>query len=92
MENQKVLTKEELDQVKEVQDLYSQVIVELGQIDIQINDLNKLVEQLTNQKITVLEKYDSTQQKEKILSENLSKKYGDGRINPTTGEFISSLK
>lgn len=92
MENKQVLNQEELNQIKEIQDLYSQVVVELGQIDLQINDLNKMIEQLENQKLDTLANYSNNQQKEKKLGEELSKKYGDGTINPNTGEFIPIQK
>lgn len=87
MENKQVLTAEELNQLKEIQDLYSKVILDLGQIDIQVDGLERMINQLTDQKKSILNQYQELQEKEKNIGQVLSSKYGDGTIDPKTGEF-----
>ncbi len=87
MENKQVLAKEELDQLKDIQELYSKIITELGQIDLQVNNLEKTIDVLLENRDNILKEYDIMQEKEKQLGNHLSIKYGDGTIDSNTGEF-----
>jgi hypothetical protein len=87
MENKQVLTEEELKSLKEIQEMYNKIISDLGQIDLQIDSLEKVIGNLAEQKKMTLLNYGILQQQEKTLGKTLSDKYGDGTIDPTTGEF-----
>lgn len=75
-----VLTQEELNTLKSIRDEYSNLIVNLGQIEV---DLINLLEYKENLKQTLK----NIKQKETNEVDKIRKKYGDGNINLETGEF-----
>ena len=79
------LTTEELEQINSVRNEASQIFFELGRIAIRRRNVNLQIdedeEKLENQ-------HDELVQKENELYQALNKKYGDGEIDPSTGEFI----
>ena len=88
MENKQVLSHEELNQIKEIKDLYSEIIIKLGEIDIQINEFEKSIDNLNLYKEKTLEEYQNLKIKEENIGKDLSSKYGDGTVDMNTGEFI----
>lgn len=77
------LTKEEIQQVKVVQDNRQKVINELGQIKLAELNLEKRLESAE----TTLEQL---QQQENELAKYMETKYGNGVIDIDTGEFTPS--
>ena len=77
------LTKEEIQQVKVVQDNRQKVINELGQIKLAELNLEKRLESAE----TTL---DQLQQQENELAKYMETKYGNGVIDIDTGEFTPS--
>ena len=79
------LTKEELDSISSIRNEASQIFFELGRISIRRRNVNLQIdedeEKLENQ-------HDELVRKENELYQTLNKKYGDGEIDPTKGEFI----
>ena len=75
-----VLTQEELNTLKSIREEYSNLIVNLGQIEV---DLVNLLEYKESLKQTLK----SIKQKETNEVDQIRKKYGDGNINLETGEF-----
>lgn len=75
-----VLTQEELNTLKSIREEYSNLIVNLGQIEV---DLINLLEYKENLKQTLK----NIKQKETNEVDKIRKKYGDGNINLETGEF-----
>ena len=76
-----VLTQEEINDLKSIQEQNSQLIVSFGQIEIAIQNLEAQKLELKNQ-LQVLKN------KENDLAQSLQAKYGNGNINIETGEFI----
>jgi len=74
------LSKEELDVLKEYQQTQNSITFELGQVDVQ-----KAI--LEGQRSTILEDLANLQEKSNKTAKELQKKYGDGNINLSTGEF-----
>jgi hypothetical protein len=84
MENKK-LSQEELQQVKDLQAKSQAVTSELGQIElfkIQIKERRRNVEEYLKE----------LEQEEKTLAEYLESVYGKGSINLEQGEFIPSVE
>jgi len=81
MENKK-LTKEELDQIKEIQTQNQSIVVELGNLEVA-----KI--QIENRYDELVEFYNQMKVKEQDLGKQLSDKYGDGTIDIEKEEFIS---
>ena len=79
----KVLTVEEITQLKEVQEKTLQLIEQFGIIELRIQEFKLQKEYL----VVELKKI---RQEETTIGETLQQKYGDGSINLEKGEFISA--
>jgi uncharacterized protein (DUF3084 family) len=84
MENKK-LSKEELDNLKKIQSDSSNLIFNLGQVDMQRSLLEA-------QRDEILNKLADLQGEQNTLARELQDKYGEGNINLETGEFIVEEK
>jgi hypothetical protein len=85
-ENQ-VLTAEELQSIKDLQQQYNKLVFDLGSVEAQLqnNLLNqKLIE---TEKANTLSDIQKLGEKEKELVTTLQEKYGAGNINIETGEI-----
>ncbi len=79
MENTKI-TQEELDELNKFRISNQQLIINFGQLEIEIQNLNF-------QKNYLINSLESLKKSESTFLNNLQKKYGDVNINPDTGEF-----
>ena len=81
------LTKEELETIDSIRNEASQIFFDLGRIAIRrrnvLNQIEDDEEKLENQ-------HDDLVKKENDFYKTLQEKYGDGNIDPSTGEFIPS--
>jgi stress response protein YsnF len=80
MEN-KVLTQEEIQQLKDIREKNTQLIEQFGFIEYQLQSLLLQKEELSNN-------FKEIKSLEIILGKQLQDKYGDGTINLEKGEFI----
>ena len=78
----KVLTQEEIQSLKLIQDKRIQLIEQFGVLEIRLQDLEFQKEQLKTN-------LQQLRQEEIKVGEILQQKYGDGSINLEKGEFIS---
>jgi hypothetical protein len=79
----KVLTQEEIQQLKEIQDKRIQLIENFGLIELRIQEFDSQKEILKEELKTLIKK-------ETQLGASLQQKYGNGSINLEKGEFISN--
>lgn len=79
----KVLTQEEITQLKTIQQNRYSIIDKFGTIEIQFQELESIKQKLKLE-------YEQLKQKEEVLGKQLQDKYGDGTINLEKGEFISN--
>lgn len=79
----KVLTQEEIQSLKLIQEKRLQLTEQFGIVELRIQELNLQKEYLKDE----LKKL---RQEEIQVGENLQQKYGDGTINLEKGEFISN--
>ena len=79
--NKKVLTSEEIQELKELKQGFFNLTSNLGNIEIQIMNLNLKKEQLKSNLIQL-------QEQEQVLANQLEEKYGKGSISLETGEFL----
>ena len=84
------LTPEELESVKALQNQYNQTIFEVGVAETQILTIEKQVKKLQEDKESLIKDLDTIEQKETALIATLQTKYGNGAINPETGEITSA--
>ncbi len=78
----KVLTQEELQEVKNLQVENSNLISQFGELEVVIQNLSLRKEEL-------IVKLKELKDKEVKIGQTLQDKYGDGNIDIETGEFIS---
>lgn len=79
----KVLTPEEINSLKTIQEKRFQLIEQFGILEIKIQEFNL-------QKELLKEELKKLRQEENTVGENLQKKYGDGTINLEKGEIVSN--
>tara|TARA_Y100000401_G_scaffold105102_1_gene97473 strand:- start:10 stop:306 length:297 start_codon:yes stop_codon:yes gene_type:complete len=85
-------TDEEMKELKQIQESYVEVQNNLGQTQVSILRLEQQRENLFNYENSLKEKFFKVQEDEKKFIEKVTEKYGDGELNPNTGEFISQKK
>ena len=85
MENLK-LTAEELEQVSKMAQMFQQTVFEIGSIENSIYSAKQHIAKLEEQKQVLFSDLVSLEAKEVELATTLREKYGDGTINPQTGE------
>ena len=79
----KVLTPEEIQSLKLIQEKRVQLVEQFGVLEMRLQDLEYQKEQLKTN-------LQQLRQEEIKVGETLQQKYGDGSINLEKGEFISS--
>lgn len=77
------LTQEEIDGIKNINNRFQKLKEELGEIEIQIMDLNLSKEKFKNELISI-------QEEERNIARDLQSKYGEGSISLESGEFIQN--
>jgi hypothetical protein len=82
------ITNEEKEQVQKLQEKYSELTVKLGQITMEVSDLETMLTNLNDLKNTLLVEYTNARNSEKAFIDSLSDKYGNGNLNLETGEFL----
>lgn len=75
-----LLTTDELNHLKNLQVEYNQIIIEMGEVEVQLQNLS-------NQKSQIIKKLQQHQDKQNSIGVELNNKYGPGSINLETGEF-----
>lgn len=79
----KVLTQEELQSLKAIQEKRIQLTEQFGLIEMRVQEIGL-------QKEFLKEELKKLQQEEIAIGESLQKTYGDGTINLEKGEFVSN--
>jgi t-SNARE complex subunit (syntaxin) len=83
MNEVKKLSDDEVHQLKTIQEKYSQLTANLGQLEIQSTLLEEEKSKIRSQYMTV-------RQTESEFAQTLNEKYGEGTINLETNEFTPS--
>jgi len=83
-------TENELLKIKKLQELYADIIQKMGQLELQIVDIEKILNDLKNDKSESLVKYQNAKKMEEDLVHELTEKYGEGSIDINTGDFTPS--
>jgi len=78
-----VLNKEEVTELKEIQDLQNSLLYNLGQVEYQLTNLKK-----DKEKISL--NLTNSEQKSAKIAKKLEEKYGGGTVNIESGEFIKA--
>lgn len=83
------LTPKELESIKLLQSKYNQTIFEIGVAEAQRIALQEQVDKLQNTKVELVNDLATIEKQESDLVTSLQTKYGNGAINPETGEITS---
>jgi oligoribonuclease NrnB/cAMP/cGMP phosphodiesterase (DHH superfamily) len=81
------LTAEELKSIKDLQTQYNQSIFELGAAEAQLIAIEEQSEKIKKGKKGLVSDLVTIEQKESELIKSLQEKYGQGSIDPETGEI-----
>ena len=84
------LTPEELASVKDLQSKYNQTVFEIGVAETQILTFEKQITKLRDDKAGLIKDLETIEQKEAALVATLQTVYGNGAINPETGEITTT--
>ena len=80
-------TKEEMDMISKIQETYLDIQQKLGQVSLSKLKLEQQAEAIDKMEEELLENFKKTQKEEKDFVDNVTKKYGDGTLNPESGIF-----
>ena len=81
------LTPEELQSVNDLQSKYNQTIFEIGAAEAQIIVFQQQIDKLTETKKGLVSDLGTIERKENELIKSLQETYGQGAIDPITGEI-----
>ena len=87
LENATKFTEEELKTVKDIQDEYIGIQNQFGQLALSKIRLNSQLDSLHQLEAKLNEDFENLQKKEQEFLDETTKKYGEGSLNPDTGEF-----
>ena len=80
-------TKEEMKIISEIQEKYLEIQQKLGQVSLSKLKLEQQVEAIDKVEKEILENFKKTQKEEKDFVDGITKKYGDGTLDPESGIF-----
>ena len=80
-------TEQEMQSIKEVQEKYSQIGVQLVQIKLAKKNSEDYLKQLESQESEITEAILKLNKEEKELADTLNEKYGVGSLDMESGEF-----
>ena len=89
MEDSTKFTEEEMKTVKQIQKNYVDVQHKLGQLSVAEIRLNQQLDALNISRSELNDSFMKTQKEEKDFIKTVTEKYGDGVLNPETGEYNS---
>lgn len=78
---------EEIQSIVKLQEDYQSRIFELGQIKLQLLDMEREKNSLENREKEIVVEWEAFLKKENELVNSLSQKYGDGKLNLRDGTF-----
>tara|TARA_R110000782_G_scaffold154389_1_gene246768 strand:+ start:113 stop:385 length:273 start_codon:yes stop_codon:yes gene_type:complete len=87
MEEKKKITDEQMQSIKDIQEKYTAIGVQLVQLKLARKQGETYLDQLNTQENQLSEEIESTNAKEQELADQLNATYGVGSLDMVTGEF-----
>ena len=81
------LTKEELQEFREINIAYQQAIIDLGNLSLALSETEQKLNDLKGEKIDLLSHIKTVTERQQEMSVKLGEKYGDKQVNLETGEL-----
>ena len=88
MAEEKKFSEEELKNIQNIADTYSSLQTELGNLGVQKILVDERIQAIQKREEEIREEWKKTQLSEQELVKTLSDKYGEGTLDPKTGNFI----
>ena len=88
MANEKKFSDEELKQINEVADTYNSLQTELGNLSVQKILVDDRILAIQDREAEIRKEWKKNQVTEADLVKSLSEKYGEGTLDPKTGNFV----
>jgi len=88
MADKKTFSEEELKNIQNIADTYSSLQTELGNLGVQKILVDERIQAIQKREEEIREEWKKTQLSEQELVKTLSDKYGEGTLDPKTGNFI----
>ena len=82
-----VVPKEEIQEIKSLQEKYQGIALQLGQIALQRNQLNKELDNIESNEQKLLVTYDEARELEQEIIKKMTEKYGIGNLDVESGKF-----
>ena len=80
-------TDDELKEIKSIQSSYNEITSKLGQLSIAKLRLKQQQDSLAKEEDTLMDSFNKAQDTEQKFLDEITKKYGQGTLNPETGVF-----
>ena len=80
-------TQEEVDEIKNIQKSYHDIQQSFGHLGVIKLRLQQQLDDLDNNENNLSKKFKDSQELERKFLDKVTKKYGEGTLNPETGEF-----
>ena len=87
MAEEKMLSAEEISQLRDLNKKYSDTIASLGETEIKIDLIKNKLEELENEKKMLLRDYSTIKQQETDITNKLLEKYGEGKVDLDSGKI-----
>lgn len=87
MAEEKVLSPEEVSQLRELNQKYSDLISSVGELEIKLDLLEQKKKEFSEEKRLLLSDYSKLKERETQLTEQLLQKYGEGKIDLESGKI-----
>ena len=81
------VTKEELDELLDIQKKYQETFLKIGELTSKISELDDSIAMMESQKGEYLDVYKDIMSKDRDIAKRIIDKYGPGTIDPNTGEI-----
>ena len=87
MAEEKVLSPEEVSQLRELNQKYSDLISSVGELEIKLDLLEQKKKEFSEEKKLLLSDYSKLKERETELTNQLLNKYGEGKIDLESGKI-----
>jgi hypothetical protein len=88
MANETKFSEEELKQINKVADTYNSLQAELGNLSVQKILVDERIQAIQDREAEIRKEWKKNQVLEGDLVKSLSDKYGEGTLDPKTGNFV----
>ena len=87
MAEDKKFTKEEMEKLEDIQKKYASIQLKLGQLGFTKIRLENEIQAVNESEAKLKSDFNETQKNEQLFMDEVTKKYGEGVLDPKTGTF-----